>query len=335
MKNRLPERLSHTLTTIRLAMNVVTDSKKVQLIARLARISVQKITPLGQGATSAAWHVTTLKDAFIIRLMPAGTKRPVTYQSEFTILRMLRREGCPVPEPVMSSVEQAIPLNDISEPWAITRVVPGVAMRDNPLAPELAHELGRFLAIVHSLPVTGFGRLIEKPAGLTGQQPDPLTGVRARWCWADLWPFDGSKFEQHPFSLISPHIQSKMQMVKEAIIDSIVDKPVALTHSDLHGEHIFETEGSLSGIIDFGAAFLGAPAWDFAVIAFYHGWPAVQATLSGYESPLNKEQLLLQVQLLALVVGLYKLSKAVKIRAPKTKVARIVQFLSGVLEEVR
>jgi aminoglycoside phosphotransferase (APT) family kinase protein len=315
-------------------MATFTDSDKVHLIVRHAGIAAQHVTPLGQGATSAAWQVTSGPEAFILRFMPVGTNRPVTYQSEFTILRMLRKQGCPVPEPILSSVEMHAPLAGVPEPWAITRTVPGEAIRKNPLPSGVAQGLGRFLATVHDLPVTGFGRLVERADSLVGQQQEQRAGICARWCWADLWPFDGSDLRQHPFAQVKPEIQSSLDALEQAIIASLADEPTVLLHSDLHGEHLFALDGALTGVIDFGAAFIGVPAWEFAVIAFYHGWPTVQATLSAYGNCFEQRKFWQRIQLLAVVVGLYKLSRAVRAQAAGDKVARIVEFLSETVERL-
>lgn len=315
-------------------MSKARDVEKVKLIAKAAGLQAQHITPLGRGATSAAWRLATLHDAFIVRFMPAGTQRPVTYQSEFTILRMLRQAGCPVPEPIMSSVELAVPLSELPEPWAVTRTLPGEAIHTHPLTLDVAQDLGLVLARLHEFPVQGYGRLVERPHVLIGQQQNPVAGVCARWCWADLWPFDESALQHHPFTQVTPHLQKDMEAVETPIWASVEETPVVLTHSDLHGKHVFVCNETLSGVIDFGAAFIGVPAWDFAVLAFYHGWPAVQATLNGYGASWKNEKFLRHIQLLALVVGLYKLSRAVKAQEPATKIERIIQFLSRALEEL-
>jgi aminoglycoside phosphotransferase (APT) family kinase protein len=308
------------------------NSAPVFRIAAMVGISVDQIIPLGQGATSAAWRLTTRDDTLIIRLIAAGTNRPATFQSEFTILRMLRAAGCPAPEPIMHSGEMDLAHSTVLEPWAITRLIPGAPLQNTPIWPQLAHDVGRVLSIVHTLPVHNFGRLVEQPAGLLGQQTDPLAGVLSRWCWAVLWPFDGSPFTQHPLAQIRPALAPPIQALAERLVEMLVDEPSVLTHSDLHGEHIFTLNGSLTGIIDFGAAFIGLPAWDFAVMAFYHGWPAAQTTIAGYTaSSQDQQHLLRQTQRLALIVGLYKLDRAVKAQAPATKVDRIVQFISQTL----
>lgn len=312
---------------------MISDPDKVKRIAEHVGVQASIITPLGRGATSSAWKVTHARDAFIVRFMPVSTQRPVTYQSEFTILRVLMDRGCPVPKPVMTSVEANRPISGVPEAWAVTQVVPGEPVKNGLISSGVMYDLGRLLSVLHALPVTGFGRLVEQPDALVGQQESHLDGVRARWCWADLWPFDGGNLRQHPFAKRRLHLTEKLQGFEEAIFKVVSDEPVALTHSDLHGEHIFQRDGALSGVIDFGAAFIGVPAWDFAVIAFYHGWPTVQATVSGYTYPLGKRQLLQQTRMLALVVGLYKLSKAAKERASESKIERILQFLSRTLED--
>lgn len=60
----------------------MSDLDKVKCIAEHVGVQASTVSPLGRGATSSAWKVTHARDAFIIRFMPVGTQRPVTYQSD-------------------------------------------------------------------------------------------------------------------------------------------------------------------------------------------------------------------------------------------------------------
>ncbi len=295
-------------------------------------MSPATIKELGRGATSAAYQGTAGDKTIIVRMIPLGTNRPVTYQSEFTILRLLRDEGCPVPKPILNSAEHPDQLKDIVEPWAVTEVIKGQAIKKSCITPEVARELGRFTSTLHDLPTKGYGRLAEQKMRLQGLQNDHQAGVCARWCWADIWPFDNSNVEQHPISTVAPQTVKILSDLEPSIHEILTQDQPVLNHSDLHGEHIFVQDGALAGIIDFGVAFISVPAWEFAVMAFYHGWPATQEMLIGY-SPAKEVQAhqLKQAQKLAIVVALYKLSKAKAAQAPLEKVARIRKFITDSL----
>ena len=309
------------------------ELQKIQHIVRFAiGISDWEITPLGRGATSAAWYVTDGTDEVIVRLIPPGTNRPTTYQSEFTILRLLEDRGCPVPQPILNSAECVGQLQDIPEPWAVTRVIKGQAIKKGRLPIQTARDLGELLAIVHTLPTEQYGRLGEQKDLLCGLQADPLSGIQARWCWAEIWPFDHLSLAEHCVAQLAPHLISELELVAPSILKMIEDESVVLTHSDLHGEHIFTQNERLTGIIDFGVAFIGTPAWDFAVVAFYHGWDVLREVLIGYSSLKEKREYhLAQTFKITLVVSLYKLSKAFESNAPQHKIQRIVEFTGKTL----
>ena len=308
-------------------------AQKVQQIAQTALgTSIDQQILLGRGATSEAWQVGIGNDDFVVRFIPIGTKRPVTYQSEFTILRLLRAQGYNVPKPVLNSAECQQILPNVPEPWAVTGLIDGSAILKEQLPQQAAKELGAMLAAIHTLPVKHFGRLAEQPGELCGLQSDPLMGTKARWCHAALWPLDGSMLEAHPIATMLSHLIGELQQMQMELMDAVQAENVVLTHSDLHGEHIFVKDQQLAGIIDFGVAFIGNPAWDFASLAFSHGWSVVEDVLTGYTNSAEQRSYLLNnTQKLALAVSLYKLDKALKANAPATKVQRIVAFIEKTL----
>lgn len=310
------------------------EFEKVQQIAGLVGMHAPQISPLTRGATSAAYRMDEGKNSVIVRIMPVNADRPVTYQSEFTILRRLQASGAPVPKPILTSVEVKTAL-PISEPWAVTGIVPGRAIQKMPLSASVASELGSFLRVLHALPVAHFGRLCEESDRLYGQQTDPIAGLCARWCWAPLWPLDGQALSTHPIAGYASELLPKLFSIQTRLLEVASIDRVVLAHTDLHGEHIFVSDDRITGIIDFGAAAICPPAWDFAVIAFYHGWHACQAVLAGYTDQGERQRLFPQIQKVTIMLALYKVAKAISANADHTKVDRIVQFLKNMLAECK
>ena len=287
-------------------------------------------------ALASVWysvHAVSERDkAVIIRIIPAGTNRPITYQSEFTILRLLRQRGCSVPRPLLNYAESPDHLTDISEPWAVTEAINGQALGKKVMPPQIASEMGRQIAILHSLPTRGYGRLAEQKDQLQGLQSDHLTGICARWCWADIWPFDGSNLGHHPIAQTDLHLVDQLEHLAPRFLEIINDDQIILNHSDLHGAHIFLQDGELAGLIDFGVSFMSIPAWEFAVLAYYHGWPVVQQILIGYNPSREVQELhYKKAQDLAVVVGLYKLAKVYAGPASNEKVVGIRNFIAQTL----
>jgi aminoglycoside phosphotransferase (APT) family kinase protein len=283
---------------------------------------------LGIGATSTAWSLSCGSDQYIVRVVYASTNRPITYRSEFVILQRLYKLGLPVPEPLHHSFEQPYFLGEGISAWAITRLIPGKPILKNRLTATAAVQLGAFLKALHQLPCSNFGRLNENSERLEGQQTTAIEGIRGRWCWAQLWPFDNTLLSKHPIATLAPDLLNVLTAIEPKLWRIPAETESVLNHSDLHGEHIFITDQTLSGVIDFGAVCIATPGWDFAVLAYYHGWEAVKAILNGYtQVEPQRRHLLNESRYLAVVVGLYKLQKAVVAKSETTRQQQITRFL--------
>ena len=303
-----------------------------RFIEKRLNYPVYEVKKLGAGATSTAWLINCGSDQFVFRATHHTTNRPITYRSEFLILHKLYEQGVPVPEPLYSSFDQVSDLDERVSAWAITRSIVGNPILGNGLTSNVASQLGEFLQVLHQLPSSNFGRLNEQSTSLEGQQITHLGGICARWCWAKLWPYDNSSLSDHPIAIMAPSLLNSLTRVETKLWRITTQEDVVLNHSDLYGEHIFTSNENLSGTIDFGAAFIATRGWDFAVLAYYHGWEAVKVILKSY-SQNNRQyrQILHQAHHLALVVGLYKLEKAVTAKREANRQQRIVQFVTETL----
>ena len=111
-------------------MNTDVELQKIhRIINHSTNMVGYEIKPLGRGATSAAWLASDRSNAVVIRIIPSGTNRPSTYQSEFTLLRMLRETTDFVPEPILNSFESRDPLPNVPEDWTVTKVIKGKAIK--------------------------------------------------------------------------------------------------------------------------------------------------------------------------------------------------------------
>lgn len=307
-------------------------------IAQLIGIEPVSILPLNEGATSVAWRVSDDFQTVIVRTMRKGTNRPVTYQSEFTILRYLQAAKALVPQPILNSFERGYQPVE-GTPWSVTAPVPGYPLGNDELPLSVAEQLGCFLATLHQLPVTGVGRLEEGITTLVGQEQRQINGILGRWCWATLWPFDGSQLQTHPIVRFAPDLLEQLLTLRPALLKLADESHVVLNHADLHGEHVFLQDGKLMGVIDFGAAFIGSSAWEFAVLAYYHGLEASKAVMQSYihhfgETPLVYEELWQHTQEISVVVTLYKIAKAYQPPVAMAKIERGIIFLDNVLEQL-
>lgn len=302
-----------------------------RLIKTVLGYSACEVTLIGSGATSTAWLVTCGTEKVVLRAVYHTTNRPVTYRSEFRILRQLYEQGLPVPKPLYTSFDQHIKLDDRVLAWAITQVVAGEAISKDKRPSKIACQLGEFLRILHELPCSNFGRLDEDSDALIGLQTSHVDGIRARWCWAQLFPFDNRSLAEHPISNLAPQLVDTLRGVEQKLWNITTETDVVLNHSDLYGEHIFISHNMLSGVIDFGASFIATRGWDFAVLGYYHGWESAEIALHCYADDREQyRQILHEAYCLALVVGLYKLAKPSAI-GHTGRQKRILQFVSETL----
>ena len=174
----------------------------------------------------------------------------------------------------------------VAETWAIGRLaaagvqVPDVACYiDNPdvtpipflavdliradgrLTAETLQEVGRLLGICHTMRGAGFG-----PVEVTGDPLDPIM-VRGRYAsWREfLESILGEIGELIRVGLLSVEIGDSVRRHAASIEPSPLARAEGvLLHGDLKTDHLLAMDGELTGVIDWGDASIGDPAWDLA-----------------------------------------------------------------------
>jgi Ser/Thr protein kinase RdoA (MazF antagonist) len=245
------------------------------ILAALSRGSAS-LSPLGNGLASDAWLVRWPKGDTALRVA-TYPEDPVTYPMEHALMLRLRTAGAAVPEPITGSWRM--------DAWdgpafSLTSFLPGTTLQ--PDARVWAHEpIARFLRTLHSLEVIGAGPLVEVDGALRGAFDDRETGTIEAWSGAPLWPFGGTSLDRHPALAERPALARRMDRHRDTLRTAVLDGPFVVVHSDLHEENILQAERGLS-FIDFGVAFVGAPGWDFAALAYFLGWDLADRTLDAY-----------------------------------------------------
>jgi aminoglycoside phosphotransferase (APT) family kinase protein len=237
---------------------------------------------------------------WIVRVPAPGTDRSIRFHAEAALGALLADGGHPV------------------APWKVVDVdgtpcAVGVRLTGTPIIYETAWttafsaELGDLLADLHLIPAVGFGPLVDKEDELRGQSTSARDGARDRWCWASCWPFDGSDLADHPVSRMMPEVASAIAPLQQELLDA-AEEPIGIVHSDLHQEHLLAgPDGTLTGVLDFGDAFIGSVAWDFALLHWYYG-PDVSESVARRHP--NGPEIARQGRLLATALGIYKLAKS-------------------------
>ena len=126
--------------------------------------------------------------------------------------------------------------------------------------------------------VDGWGPLADRSDQLCGISQDEASGVVDRWFLAPITGFE-----------------------------SQLGRDRSVVHSDLHAQHILiDDDGRLSGLLDFGDAFIGSAAWDVAVLQHYFG----RAVAEGVATQLTDgPDLIESAQTLTTAVARYKVAK--------------------------
>ena len=331
-------------------------------IARLVRdvtgVEPRGARPLGGGVTTMAWRVETDGEPVVVLVQKPAAARsaatehigtvtlgadaervgdfPPRYGSQCAIFDALQPLDGRVPKAIAWSGD---PDNEgatrFELPWAMVSEARGAPAPVEELTDAAAHDLGELLARLHALPCEGFGLTEDRRDRLVGGVPEMAAGLIERW--PNLWPFDGTSLIAHPVARLAPRLIEPASRFREALLRFGELRRGAVLHSDLNPEHLYLEEGRLATIIDFGDAFVGPPAADFATFASHYafpdGWQRVERALEGYAaSAVLRETRLAEAQLFGVALGLYRIRKRVALQQPAERIARDVAFLEATIE---
>lgn len=143
--------------------------------------------------------------------------------------------------------------------------------------PALARDLGAALAALHRFPIQHAREL-----GVLGGDADD---------WRDEYAAFYAEIQRHVFPLLAPETRELAARMWEGYLGDTANFGFvpALIHRDLGLEHILvEPEtGRLTGFIDWGDAWIGDPAIDFAGIWRGLGHTFAEQTLTAYHRPVE------------------------------------------------
>ncbi len=259
---------------------------------------VGDLLELPAGRTSDAYLAETDGGEVVVRVPILESGRLLSYWSEQEIGEQLAEAGCPVARWQVVEVDAmlcSIAPRLSGEPISYSHV----------WSDELAADVAKTLHQFHVLPVSGWGPLVNRLGPLTGASPDQTAGVVDRWFHAQIWPFDGSDLGDHSVTAEADLFDAVRGRGAEILAAACA--PFGPVHSDLHRLHLLLTvDRRLGGLLDFGDAFVGSTAWDFALLGWYYGSSNAAAVASHYPGGGDLRQ---RSHALALAVGLYKWAK--------------------------
>ncbi len=142
--------------------------------------------------------------------------------------------------------------------WPACLLVLGKVAHDATPAIAACRQAGAGLRAVHRITVEGYGPLEVHGDPRT---PDGVRGVFETWqAYLDSIVSGGDVLVD--VGLLARERLTKIAALARETVDYSSDG--VLLHGDIKEPHIFSTNGSLTALIDWGAASVGDPAWDLA-----------------------------------------------------------------------
>jgi aminoglycoside phosphotransferase (APT) family kinase protein len=202
----------------------------------LAGLAIREVAG---GWSNQQWR---LGDELVVR-MPRTEEAPELQRNERRWLPVLAPR---LPLPVPSPVRTGEPSARFPKLWTIMTWVPGEPLDCTSISrgEHAADTLASFLGALH----------VEAPADA------PASSDRGHH------PKDGEAGFDYFFQAVAPAgIADDVRAVwDDAVAAPEWQGPPIWVHGDLHPANVVVSDGTLSGVIDFGAMFAGDPAWDLA-----------------------------------------------------------------------
>ena len=271
-----------------------------ECVERVAGRQVDLVWELSAGQSSSAWVAQAGEERWVVRVPVKDSGRRITYRAEAAIGRYLTSLGHPVADWTIVDHNGTM--------CSVAREIPGVPVAyDRVWSDDFGRQLAHVLADLHEMPAEGFGPLADDQQQLVrGLSEDRVHGITDRWFHARIWPFDDSSLDDHPITEQAPDIAHAATTLASDIAAAGTGA-TGVVHSDLHREHLLVgKDGSLTGVLDFGDAFIGSIAWDFALLNWYYG--KANAAAVARHHPAGSD-VLDHGAALSIAVGLYKVAK--------------------------
>ncbi|RJF71079.1 aminoglycoside phosphotransferase family protein [Deinococcus cavernae] len=248
---------------------------------------------LARGATCTVFT----NGARVVRLSDPDPAKASRFRVDAQVRRKLHALGVPTP-----LTEDMGVLPD-GRAYSIEALIRG---DDLPPTPEGVRQLSRAIKALHTLECCGFGLLEDRADSLCGSGRTPAEGVLSRL--HQPWPFAEGPLAAQPLVWAAPDLQQALAALEDELL-SLAELPTCVCHTDLHLNQWLWRRGELAALLDFGDASVGPVAWDWASLAYFHGWP--QATeLAG--APLGRE-----VALFGLLLAFHRASRAARDNHPQ------------------
>lgn len=228
-----------------------------------------RVRRLHGGLANHVFEATVARERVIVRISDDPAKLQ-TFQKEQWAVRKARKAGVPAPE-ILEVSNHAGPF-----PYMIAMKVHGTVASVVPRSAEVARQLGRFAAVINSIPTHGFGSVFD-------WSRNELSRKRT---WRDF--LDGEMNVRARIELLDREGMLRPESLRRlrkcvAKLRTWSGRP-ALTHGDLRAKNVLlDDKQKIIAIIDWEDCTSNiAPEWELS-IALHDMWiDEKEAFLEGY-----------------------------------------------------
>ncbi|WP_168928994.1 aminoglycoside phosphotransferase family protein [Paenibacillus dokdonensis] len=253
------------------------------------------------GVSTYVYRIDTGKEVFYLRILP---EQGMSFGVEVQVHHLLRQQGVQVPEVIgYENRHETLGMSIM-----LVREIPGSQAgqgMSNEGYEHILGEAGKQIALVHRVPVDGFGWIIR------GADEDS-TVLRAEKSAIDEYL---NEFLEGDLCFLSEQIlreteASRIQTVLKNSASLMKRHESKLVHGDFDDSHIFQLNERYTGMIDFGEIQGSSPLYDLGHFKLHDGqhYTGYQALAGGYGEihPLTAEDQL-EIDLWALWIGVRRL----------------------------
>ena len=289
-------------------------------------IRADQVTWLADGATCRAYRIDAAGDSYCLRIQRTDVDKHFRPWVEAEIREHLLALDLAVPRTFHLSPDGV-------DPWSLDAFVTGGFGERGKLSSSVCHEIGGFLARLHTITGDGYGLLSDRVAPIRGDCGTVVSGLSSRWM--KPWPFIGEPLANQAAVIAAPHLHAPLEKLSREIEAANELLPTVLIHGDLHEQQIMIHDDRLAAILDFGdACFLGA-VWDLASFRFFHGKRCTAWMIEGYSASVADRKMLIDAAAkLAIVVALHRANRSVIVRKGY-RVEQAIDFIEEVLRELK
>jgi aminoglycoside phosphotransferase (APT) family kinase protein len=271
------------------------------------------------GLTNFVFSVVHKEGDFVVRMSPEPSRIDLFYKEQWA-QTAAKKVGVPTAEIL------EVGIGIVPFPFMISRTVKGGEATHHPQRMEILREMGRYAALINSIPTKGFGKTFDWSGNTLSRNET----------WKEYLEIE-LEYEKRLQTLEKYKATSPAQLkqLRKILADAVKMKPNAvLNHSDMRLKNVIADEkGKICAVIDWeGCTSNIAPAWELS-IALHDLWiDEKQVFLEGYGIG---EKKIREIAPLMKDFNFINYARTVEQMAQAKDTARLEQYrnrLSGVLD---